>query len=324
MKNNLMIFMVLLLGSWNLFAQNNAGDLYPKDSIFFETNSIPYLIDPSQPANCWQVGVPGKIYFNGAYSVPLAIVTDTILPYPVNSESSFSFMITDSVFGDPPCGGATYFQFNHKYDTDTIQDYGYVDYSFDLGNTWYIARDTATQNGPWGFMMFGWDTDHSLTSGQYTYHTDYISGRSDGWIQSRFTWQWFFPVKDTFNQFLDTILVRFNFHSDDVQTNKEGWMIDNIITGCRDVGSGIPDKAGRASVQVCPNPVSTTSTVRWENIIPGSFFEVYDLPGRLILRKEMGREKSLSLFRGEFNQGIYIWAVKTANRTVSSGKLVVE
>jgi hypothetical protein len=313
---------IAMLASWNLSAQKNPGDLWPRDSIFFEYNTIPYVIAPSPPPNCWQVGHPSKTYFNEAYSIPLAIVTDTGSSYPVNSQSSFSFRIIDTLFG-PPCGGATYFQFKHKFDTDTLQDYGYVEYSFDHGASWELAKDT-NENGPYGFTWFMWKQDYSATSGQYYYHPQHISGHSDGWIVSTFIWQWYMPVKDSIIQFPDTIDVRFTFHSDNIQTNKEGWMIDNIVSGCMELGSGIPVQTDRAMIRISPVPITGESTVECLAAPLHSSFEIYDILGRRVFRKDILPNSTFSLSRNDFLPGLYLWICKSEGRVVQTGKLVVE
>lgn len=326
MKSKNIIITLSFLISGSLYAQDNPGDLHPKDSIFFEYNTIPYQIDTSQPGNCWQVGHPSKTFFNQSYSLPLAIVTDTLLPYPVNTQSSFSFIIADStaLFGQPPCGGATYVQFNHEYETDTLLDYGYVEYSFDHGLTWYVAKDTTIQNGPWGMMSFYWQDDYTPNSGTYTFHPVYISGHSDGWIVSRFIWQWFWPEKDLITQFPDTIVVRFSFHSDNIQTNKEGWMIDNIITGCMELGSAVPNHQVTDLNYISPNPLTTVAHLQCPGEGSNSLFNIYDLTGRLVFQDHLDQNGTLELKRQDFYPGIFIWIIKTKDITVATGKLVVQ
>jgi hypothetical protein len=327
MKTKIFIFTMSFLASWSLFSQNNPGDLFPNDSIFFEYNTIPYNIDTVLSGNCWQVGHPSKTFFNLAYSPPLAIVTDTLHPYPVNTQSSFTFLIIDTMAalgGGPPCGGATYLQFNHKYDSDTLADYGYVEFSFDHGNTWNIAKDTI-QMGPWDGMIFRWEDDYTLNTGTYSNHPLYISGHSDGWIVSRYVWQWFIPVKKvTMTQFPDTIVVRFSFHSDNIQTNKEGWMVDNIITGCMELGSGISTNQDNDYNYISPNPLTTVSLVTCPIGYSNSTVEIYDVTGRLVFNDHLDQNGTLQLNRKDFSPGVFIWSIKSKEKSVATGKLVVQ
>src|SRR5690348_2572222 len=82
------------------------------DTIGFEGGIHNLRIDTSQANNLWQVGKPSKIVFNSAYSIPSAIVTDTINPYPPNNISSFTIcepLIHYNLY---------HLSFTHKYNTD--------------------------------------------------------------------------------------------------------------------------------------------------------------------------------------------------------------
>jgi len=57
-----------------------------------ETN-LPVFLDSTQSNNIWQIGRPNKTQFTNAISQPNALVTDTILTYPTNNASSFTFKI---------------------------------------------------------------------------------------------------------------------------------------------------------------------------------------------------------------------------------------
>src|SRR5687768_4104081 len=43
--------------------------------------------------NIWQIGIPQKVIFDSAATVPNAIVTDTINNYPVNNTSTFTISV---------------------------------------------------------------------------------------------------------------------------------------------------------------------------------------------------------------------------------------
>ena len=327
MKTKEILLLMLILASWNIYAQKYPGELFPRDSVFFEYNTIPYYIDTSQPGNCWQVGHPSKVLFNEAYSPSLAIVTDTLLPYPVNTQSIFSFTITDTTFPVyyPPCGGATYLQFTHKFDTDTILDYGYMEYSFDHGASWNLTIDTIFDNGYyWGPMWFWWQPDYSVTSGDQYYHPRHISGHSNGWLVSQYIWEWVIPLKDSVIVAPDSIDVRFIFHSDNVQTNKEGWMIDNIVTGCMELGSGTLFHKNNDPIRISPVPLTTVSVVECSSGMENLSFEVYSLLGKSVFRKDIKRNSSFLLYRDNFYPGLFIWCLKSGDKNIQTGKLVVQ
>jgi hypothetical protein len=305
-----------LVISCSLHAQDNYGDYIPFDSIFFERNTIPFNLDPPLSGNCWQVGHPSKSFFNQSYSLPLAIVTDSLLPYPPNSNSSFSFSFFYYAH-------AVYMEFLHKVDSDTITDFGTVEVSYDQGATWEVLKDSTCQN--FGCVQLFWSDDSVLLTGIKIPHSPEMSGHSNGWVRSRFTWWWDFPVnKDSNLTSSDTITIRFSFHSDGIQTNKEGWMIDNIITGYYDVGTGISTFSSPGQVQVLPNPLTHVSEVVFAKDLSNFDFEIYDLQGRIVFRRQVDQNRSLLLNRTLFAKGIYLWSAKSDDNLIQTGKLVVE
>lgn len=306
-----------MLITCSLYSQKNYGDHFPLDSIFFERNTLPFRIDPPAAGNCWQVGHPSKTLFNQSYSLPLAIVTDTLLPYPPNSNCSFSFSFYYPAF-------AVYMDFLHKIDSDTITDFGTVEVTYDHGTTWEILKDSVCQNLV-GCVSLSWSDDSILSTGEQIPHNLAISGRSNGWVRSRYTWWWAFPVDRDFRSgMFDSIGIRFPFHSDGIQTNKEGWMIDNIITGYVDVGTGMPVLPTGGEVQILPNPLIRHAEVIFSKDLSDVDFEIYDLQERTVFRKHMDQPRSILLERSSFPAGIYIWSVRSKSNPLQTGKLVVE
>ena len=300
MKNKFIIFLMTILVSECLFSQIPPNDYIPKDSIFFEHNTIPYHIYPTQ-GNCWQVGTPSKTDFNQAYSLPWAIVTDTLLPYPINTNSSFYFSFRNHLYG-------SYFEFLQKYDSDTLTDYGSIEVSYDHGSTWSVLEDTSCQSQ---CIQLFWSDDVIVSTGVNIPHLLYPSGHSQGWIKSQYTWWWIIPENKPDSFPTDSIYIKFTFKSDSIQTNKDGWMIDNIITGELDFGSGISDMNRNSFVTVSPNPLTTVSVVRCSNDYSNSSFEVYDLTGRLVFCRSIDQNRSLLLNRKDFITGVFLWKVKS-------------
>ncbi len=119
------LFITLLVLSMNAKAQ------LANMISFDDTSTFTYIkIDTAYHNNIWQVGKPDKVLFNSAHTVPNAIVTDTINPYPTNNNSSFIFRATQTV-------GSTNFllQFYFKINTDSLNDYGTIEASPDNGIT---------------------------------------------------------------------------------------------------------------------------------------------------------------------------------------------
>jgi hypothetical protein len=316
----LILFFLSVVSPSILFSQSDGyHDLYPIDTIYFESNTIPYQILPNS-GNCWQVGHPSKSLFNQAYSEPLAIVTDTLNPYPVNSNSSFTFVIpqvlVQSTF-------TTYFQFYHKYDTDTIQDYGTIEASYNGGTSWEILKD-STCNNFYDCIHLFWDSDYVFNTARNQVHSLNTTGSSNGWVRSRFLWWWSMPVDKGLPFQPDSIMIRFTFHSDGNPSTREGWMIDNILIGFRDEGSGINEKENQEIIRITPQPLHERSTVYCR--IPGKTYEfsVFDLTGKILFQNAVRSDHPLVLERSMFVSGLYLWKCTVAGHVEQAGKLVVK
>jgi hypothetical protein len=317
MKKHLQLLFLFLIPVISFSQKFGYHDYYPVDTIFFEYNTLTYQIQPSTD-NCWQVGHPSKTYFNSSYSEPLAIVTDTLNPYPVNSNSSFSFVIPYDLV---QFSFTTYFQFYQKYDTDTIQDYGTVEASYDGGVSWNILKDSTCTN--WDCIQLAWDSDMILATGAQVPHLLNSSGHSNGWIMSRYYWWWMMPVDGSAPQPPDSIIVRFSFHSDATHSAKEGWMIDNILIGLRDEGSGIGQINDENALKIIPQPLVDKSRVICTK--PGKFYDftLYDLYGNIIFSQKLQANRTITLNRSDFNSGLYLWKSSSNGVVNQTGKLVV-
>jgi len=296
----------------------------PQDSIFFEQSTIPVFLDPS-PGNIWQIGTPQKTWFNEAYSSPQAIVTDTLLFYPVNNTSIFSFVIDSNSIWNNPIGLATYFSFIHKFDTDTLLDYGIIEYSVDGGNTWCDTWTPFCFNVFMGVYLY-WESDYSLSSHQYTTHPEKISGKSDGWIFSRFHFDYAVSKKVGMDLPVNSIMIRFTFMSDDIASNHEGWMIDNIIIGACDIETSVPElNKPYYTMNIIPNPLVDRSVL---NISPGICInqevQVFNEMGRLIKRMPVQGKTTLSFLRKDFFPGLYLLKTSDNDGKPVFGKFLVK
>ena len=69
------------------------GDVYYSSLIYIDTVNYHH--------NIWQIGTPTKTIFNSVYSMPRAIVTDTLNPYLANDTSVFIVKIPGRRFPTP-------------------------------------------------------------------------------------------------------------------------------------------------------------------------------------------------------------------------------
>jgi len=190
------------------------------------------------------------------------------------------------------------------------------------GTTWTVLKDSTCSN--MGCIQLYWDDDMVLSTNELKPHILNASGHSNGWIRSRYIWWWNVPVKgDAASYPPDSIIVRFTFHSDANPSTKDGWMIDNILVGWRDEGSGVESLDQQGLLKIVPNPLTSRSKVI--STLPGKPFDfsVYDLYGRMVYHGKSNPNVPVILNRENFNPGICLWKSVSTGGKNQSGKLVV-
>ncbi len=172
--------------------------------------SIFMQLDTSS-TNVWQIGPPNKLIFDSAATAPNALVTDTLLSYPTNSFSSFTYDIPNNGF---PMGIMA-IQWIQKLDMDPGMDGGLVEYSRDKGQTWINAFNSPEVYNFYGFDSINVDT---LPNGEMGF-TGTDSTWKDIWLCFDYSW---------LNNY-DSVLIRHTLVSDSVDQNREGWIMDNFL-----------------------------------------------------------------------------------------------
>jgi hypothetical protein len=195
----------------------------------------------SDPHNTWSIGHPAKTVFMAAFSNPNVIATDLSEPYPVNDTSSFTIIHIASdgwhtTYPKIDIGG------RYFVNSDTLTDYGYMEFSSDHGHTWLMA-DSFSIQCTWGATL----------------ELPVFSGNSNGWQHF-----YYCILPPTTVNLGDTILYRFTFITDGIQTNKDGLMFDDLHF--EDWSEGIEERQNDNLVSVYPNPVSDMLTVRRSRI----------------------------------------------------------
>ncbi len=209
-------------------------DLSFDDTTFRDRIVIDSIINPN---NIWKVGHPTKTVFSTTNSSPNVIVTDTLNPYPPNDTSSFTMIHIASggwQLSYPKIDiGGWYF-----VNSDTLTDYGYIEFSSDHGNTW-LSIENHSNVCTWGA----------------TSEIPVFSGNSNGWKH------FYYCIEPPTTVNLgDTILYRFTFISDNVQTNKDGLMFDDLHF--EDWAEGIEEFRNDNLISIYPNPASDFLSVQ--------------------------------------------------------------
>jgi len=314
MKKNIIIFVLSFL-YYQAFSQN-MGDETTTDSISFEA-AYGYIRIDSSSECIWQIGQPSKPVFDNAFSPIKAILTDTANNYPVNNYSHFDLSINEFNSGFPY---NLFIEFKHKIDTDTLHDGGYITISYDNGNTWMnIINDTVYPEVHPGNDYYLPNTLYSTTdtlfNGEYGF-----SGKTNGWDTIRFTWHCL-PVKKGYGDIGDSMLLRFNFVSDNIASNKDGWMIDDIRLYTVDLGSGIKE-TNTLDFDIYPNPIFTKAIVDIDKY-KEAIISVFDISGRLINKHTYHNNQSITIDRKGLKSGVYFIKIETDDNKTGVRKMII-
>jgi len=307
----LILLTILIFLRFSVSSQINPFDgIFGLDSCEFESPCNLLKTDTSS-LNIWQIGCPGKPFFDTAYTQPYALVTDTINPYPPSNHSYFDLIIKNNYDFN------IIIDFRHKFQTDTLIDGGYIEISYDKGQTWMniIDSDTTAMEYNTENMYSMQDTLKGGING--------FSGTSDGWIYSRVQWVWMYMVKEIPP---DTLIMRFHFISDSIQTNKEGWMIDNIIISYAFmVGSFTEKNNDNISIKVVPNPFDNFTTIHFENFKNEmlSLF-IFNQLGQIVQKIEDITDYEIQIEKGTLKSGVYVVQLRNKHKIYDTAKMIVK
>lgn len=263
---------------------------YGENRIFIDTIS--------NPNNIWQVGQPNKIIFNEAYSQPNAIVTDTLNYYPINDTSSFIIKHRRE-FGQH--GHTILLAFKYKLNSDTIVDYGKIETSFDYGETWVDLLD---------------DEDINFYNIYWWYDKPVLSGNIEEWQDVHVD----LAGIDYHFDYNDTILYKFTFTSDNVDNQKEGWLIDNILLD--DWYENIEYINPDFNSIVFPNPITEYSILKFDNERQENYIiEIFLSNGKLINTIQTKSSK-IEISKTEYIKGLYFYRIYD-EKSYSCGKFII-
>ena len=304
----------------NSFSQIDPGNhIYIIDSCDFESPCNMMVLDTSITGNIWQIGSTIKPFFDSAHSPVKAIMTDTINVYPSKNQSCFDLYISTI------CPFNPLITFWHKYQTDSLKDGGYIEVSHDNGITWKnVVYDTScfSYNGGTPNRENFYTASDTISGGIPAF-----SGTSNGWVLSKIQWIWWIPImKSNYFSPGDTMIVRFHFSSDSIQTNKAGWIIDDLTLYNVDFPGGINETPSvNKDILVSPNPLSDACVFRClakSDLI--SSLEVIDVMGRSVFSQNKILVPELKLSRNSLPTGIYFYTISLNNHQRVSGKLIMK
>jgi hypothetical protein len=287
----------LLLSSFVFTAAYSQFDM---NQINFETggpgDEIWKIVkDTTDFNNIWQIGMPQKFTTNNSpLNLTRGIITDTINSYPVSDTSIFEFVTYNHDTN-------TYFPwlfFDYRIDCDPLTDFGKLDISPDNGITWYDAIADAAVFGS-SPSVYTHNNGGQINTFAMTNSTQLFTDTSNGWIQFSLMMPNFY-----WTAISDTLRFRFTFVSDNNQTNKQGWLLDNFW--CQDYWEGIHEfNDNRISMTVYPNPVSDKLIIHQNVQNPQSgTIEIFSGSGKLISSTKTNQAETI-LQMGNVSPGIY-------------------
>lgn len=262
-----------------------------------------YIDTVAFPENIWQVGPPQKATFNYANSEPNVIVTDTLNFYPPDNSSGF---IIKNLATNGFIYGLEFFNGFYYVQSDSLSDYGIMEFSPDNGTTWIDMINDTTYN-----LNINWSTPKPV-----------LTGRSNGW---KYFEVMLMDIGSVFNiQEGDTIPFRFTFSSDNIPENLDGLMYDDLCF--YQIVEGISEIHFKPlETSIYPNPSSSNFTIKFKNPRDDSFqLNVYNASSKLIFSKESIGGTNVEFGKTNLPAGIYFYKLTNSNRSERGwGKFIV-
>lgn len=288
MKTVLLTFFMAF--TFTAFGQNNPNTIYAVYIDFeswYDSTTLSYDIDTMNSNNIWQIGTPQKTVLNQAESAPNVLITDTVNTYPINNTSSFIVSY--------PNWDCAEIQGYYYCDTDSLNDYGIIELSTDFGQTWINLTDSI-HNDPLA-------TNLTLT------------GRSNGWQHFYIG----FYNYINFNQ-EDSLLVKFTFISDSIDTQHDGLMFDNLAF-C--IAANTQNLYQLNDLKVFPNPTSDLLNFQFEELIDNAEIRIYSSIGQLIENQNI-RNTDIQFDVSNWTQGMYYYTIFVEGNVVKQGQVLIQ
>jgi len=255
--------------------------------------------------NNWEIGQPNKAIFQSALSIPNAIVTKLDTSYSINDTSSFTIRhIADFGLNDL---GMMWISASYKINSDTLTDYGTIEFSPDNGISWinFLTDTVYAQQG-----IYYWINEKPVFSGN----------NSD--------WQMFTINIQDYNHLFnitydDTVLFRFSFISDSIQTFKDGWMLDDI--DIEDWHEGIyEDNYKLGNIITYPNPCSSESIIEFDNLLDHATLTVFNAFGQQVKQLNDIKGQRIIFNSSNLPDGLYFIQLIENNTLIATDKIQIQ
>lgn len=295
-----------------------------EDTCYFNNNCSMWgynKIGPfNVPGNLWQTGRPLKPYpLDTTVTPPNVLITDTLNPYPINSNSSFELHFGRWPGYENLCWKRMIFSFNYKIDADSSKDGIYVEIMYNGSNQWKnIIFDNMAD-----IMQFDYECTYFPTDTLFNGEPGISFARQvcnpQDW--NYFGIEWFWENENSY--LVDSVAFRITFVSDSINTNKGGVLIDFIGFEADDwCYIGVDESQIDEQVIICQNPITDESEIIIKDLnFKANKIIVSDITGKTIFVKRLNFER-FPIGQYLLNQGFYYYKIISEDRKVISGKVI--
>jgi len=281
------------------------------DSIYTLCDTLPQgsfnIAIENTNNNIWQIGKTTKFGTSDSRDTSCAIMTDSVNAYPINNFSAFKVNVFGAVTSNPWDNYNINFKFWHKFDTDSLMDGCWLEFSEDSGITWK-KLDSLSGGFPLNQFQNQWSACNLYNNNLTNVDFDTIqggtkawSGNSNGW---RYTALWVnmtIPIKPSRSGPINAI--RFVFQSDSINNNKAGWIIDDFGFGWIEQAGAVQDYSLYNQLPVYPNPSTGIFTISYPSHYVKGNIKVYDIHGRKLIDQALSPQLDLS----KYANGLYYY-----------------
>ncbi|MBK8499955.1 MAG: T9SS type A sorting domain-containing protein [Flavobacteriales bacterium] len=276
----------------------------PGDTLVMDFDEGATLVlDSVYPAGCWQVGAPAKPVFTTALSLPRALVTDTILPYPENSTCYAEFtLLADEL----DWNWGRWFEFDQWLDLAPGT------------RAWIEARDTWSMD--WTRLVDGWYLSGNVV---YLLEGPEFAGSTNGWEHVIFDSPCIGVMNGPDDRWYDPLMrLRFVFTSTSNVGGHDGWMIDNFRATATPCSGGISEE-GINRLKVDPVPANDVVRLSFGSTIEGdAIIDLITTDGRVVLAQRIQGASLATLDVSAIENGCYVCRVSNKDMS-SSARLLV-
>jgi len=252
-------------------------------------------------SNIWQIGHPQKSIIDFAFSQPNVIITDTINPYLPNNTSVFEIAHqAQNGFID---GGVAVFSGFYFVDSDSLLDYGTIEFSPDDGVTWInLLTDTVYSD------FYNWFTEKPV-----------LTGFSSGW---KFFGIQLAGMKKVFDIDSTTVVrYKISFISDEINNNKDGLAFDDLHF--KDYLLKINNLDAPVHINVWPNPCQEFLNVTLKDFNDSQLtITLFNTIGEVTLNETLLVNNSCEINMSDVIPGIYLLILKNKKQIIHQQKII--